>query len=402
MKNRILSLFGLQGLKVLSVVEYHKQIFIYVYPERKTADCPVCTKRTKHIHQYPKPSLVRHIKLGKRQTFLVVSKRRFKCKLCSKVFTENVKAVDKWQRRTKALEEEIIESLREMSFASIKRKLGVNYQAQVKLLKRFMKPFESSWEAERKQMAPISIGIDEHSFSGHDMCLTVTNLTAPSLKSILPNNRKATLDKYLSTIPDDIKSKITSFCIDMKAMYKYSIKRNFPNTAIVIDHFHVIYDANKRIDEERRIIQNTHKGVKIPRKLFLKNKENLNSQETKIAKYWFKKFPDLKTYWFVKESLRDIYRLKRKQEAKKRLNILITTMYKQKDRGLSQWADTLTYWSEEILNFFDYKITNAYTEGLHTKLKLIKRISFGFRNKEVYIRKAALSCLPLTLMPHFL
>jgi len=400
MKNRILSLFGLQGVKVLKVIEYYRQIFIYVYPSRKTADCPTCSKRTKTFHQYCQPCLVRHLKLGKRQTFLVILKRRFKCKNCHKVFTERVRPVAKWQRKTKALEEEVIESLREMSFASVKRKLGVGYQAQVKLLKKAMSPFEGSWELERKQSRPISMGIDEHSFSGHDMVLTITDLTTPALKSILPNDKKATLDQYLSGIPAEIKPKVNSFCIDMKAMYKYSIKRNFPQAKIVIDHFHLIYDANRRIDEERRITQNMH-SVKIPKKLFLKNRENLKENEKKILDSWFKRFPDLKTYWFVKESLRTMYKLIQKQKAKEKLTSLIGIMYKQRDRGLSQWADILEYWQDEILNFFDYRITNAYTEGIHTKLKLIKRIGFGFKNKEVYIRKAALACLPLALLPQF-
>lgn len=401
MDNRILSLFGLQGLKILKVIEYYRQIFIWVYVERKTADCPACSKRTKSLHQYCRPSLIRHLKLGKRQTFLVVLKRRFKCQNCHKVFTEKVENVAKWQRKTKALEDEIIESLREMSFASVARKLGVGYQAQVKLLKKAMSPFEGSWEMEGKQNRSISLGVDEHSFSGHDMCLTITNLTTPALKSILPNNRKTTLNRYLSGIPPEIKAKVDSFCIDMKAMYKYSIKRNFPQAKIVIDHFHIIYDANRRIDEERKITQNMH-SVKIPRKLFLKNRENLKEKEKIIINHWFKRFPDLKIYYFAKEDLRDIYRLKNKAKAEKRLKLLIALMFKQRDRGLSQWASNLEYWQNEILNFFDYRITNAYTEGIHTKLKLIKRVGFGFKNKQVYIRKAVLACLPLALVPQFL
>lgn len=415
MQNRILSIFGLQGLKVVKLIEYYRKIFIYVFPERSTANCTSCSKRSKNIHDYRKPSVIKHLKLGKRQTYLVISKRRFFCKDCQKPFTEKLLSVSRWQRKTKALDEEIIESLREMSFASVERKLGVNYRAQVKLLKVAMKPFEGSWNEERRrkgktekqrrkekqQKGSISIGIDEHSFSGHDMCLTITNLTTPTLKGILPDDRKVTLEKYLNNIPEDIKRRINSFCIDMKKSYKFSIKKCFPDTSVVIDKFHLICDANKKIDEERRIIQNMHNDVKIPRKLFLKNKENLTKGEKGKIKRWFRQFPDLKIYWYVKETLRDMYKLKERKTAKKKLNTLTSSMYKQKDRGLTQWADSLEYWQDEILNFFDYRITNGFTEGIHTKLKLVKRIGFGFKNKEVYIRKAALACLPLSLLPHF-
>ncbi len=43
------------------------------------------------------------------------------------------------------------------------------------------------------------------------------------------------------------------------------------------------------------------------------------------------------------------------------------------------------------------------TEGINTKLKLIKRISYGFRNKGVFIRKAMLAFLPFAVFsPHLM
>jgi len=343
--------------------------------------------------------MVRHLMVGSRQTYLVLFKRRFKCYECDKVFTEKLIQIDRYQRKTRNLDEQIIEYLKEVSFAGVKRRLGVGYHSQVKLLKKSIKGTNIDWQKQIKEKKVISLGIDEHSFSGHDMLITVTNLTQPSLVTILPDDRKDTLDGFLSSIPDDAKSKISSVCIDMRAMYKYSLKRNLPSSKIVIDHFHVIYDANKRIEEERRILQNVFKA-KIPKWVFIKNKESLSLKEKDLAKKIFEKYPDLKFYWFAKEELREIYKLTSKTEADAKLSTLIRLMYKERDSGLTNWADMLLNWKEEILNFFDTKITNAYTEGVNTKLKLIKRIGFGFRRKDVYIKKAILAFTPFILLPH--
>jgi len=97
-----------------------------------------------------------------------------------------------------------------------------------------------------------------------------------------------------------------------------------------------------------------------------------------------------------------MYKLKNKQEAEQRLKILIQALRLADDLGLKQWARNLAYWQEHILNFFNQRTTNAYMEGLNTKFKLIKRISFGFRNKEVFIGKAFLACLPIPFLPHLL
>jgi len=400
MNNRIRSLFGLQGLEIINILEYYREIFLYVIPRRKTADCPNCQKRSRYPHEYRLPQIIRHYRLGRRQTFLVLFKRRFKCQFCHKPFMEQVSSINKWQRKTTGLDEEIIELLKESSFLGVKRRLGVNYSTQVKLLKQVMKPFVGHWEQEEQYQGKLALGIDEHSFSGHDMALTITNLTFPRLISILPDDKQTTLNHFLDNIPVNIKDKISSVCIDMKTAYLGSLKTYFPHIPVVVDHFHLIADANKRIDEERRILQNVF-DWEIPKKLFLKNKEHLKEYEIKIMNSWFKKLPDLEIFWRVKETLRNIYSLKSKKEAEQKLSTLIKTMWDEKDRGLTQWANNLYYWKNEILNFFDHKITNAYTEGIHTKCKLIKRIGFGFRNREVYIRKVALACLPFTFLAHF-
>jgi transposase len=38
--------------------------------------------------------------------------------------------------------------------------------------------------------------------------------------------------------------------------------------------------------------------------------------------------------------------------------------------------------------------TNGFTEGCHTKIKMLKRVSYGLRNMEVYWRKMLLGFVP--------
>ncbi len=43
---------------------------------------------------------------------------------------------------------------------------------------------------------------------------------------------------------------------------------------------------------------------------------------------------------------------------------------------------TIANWREEILNYFDYPITNGFTEGKNNRIKTIKRIAYGYRNMD--------------------
>ncbi|WP_253294629.1 transposase [Anaerocolumna aminovalerica] len=42
------------------------------------------------------------------------------------------------------------------------------------------------------------------------------------------------------------------------------------------------------------------------------------------------------------------------------------------------------HWSKEILNAFNYGITNGPTEEFNNKIKVLKRISYSIRNFERY------------------
>ena len=43
---------------------------------------------------------------------------------------------------------------------------------------------------------------------------------------------------------------------------------------------------------------------------------------------------------------------------------------------------TLDNWREEILNYFDYRITNGFVEGKNNRIKTIKRMAYGYRNMD--------------------
>lgn len=147
--------------------------------------------------------------------------------------------VKKHQRHTTLLEDEVIRQLKEMSFEATKRTTGVHYQKQVQNLKKTMKPFEANWSRERR-MKSFSIGMDGHSFSKHDMVLTVTNLDIPRVISIIHTDKKHDIDKFLENIPADIKQKIGAVCIDTRAGYRSSIEKHLLSSKIVIDKFRII------------------------------------------------------------------------------------------------------------------------------------------------------------------
>ena len=53
----------------------------------------------------------------------------------------------------------------------------------------------------------------------------------------------------------------------------------------------------------------------------------------------------------------------------------------------------LNNWREWILNYLvSKKATNAFVEGMNNKIKVIKRLGYGYRNKMNFRRKVLIEC----------
>jgi transposase len=92
--------------------------------------------------------------------------------------------------------------------------------------------------------------------------------------------------------------------------------------------------------------------------------------------------------------VRELYRQGSREEATRILDSVIFNLKSSDDGELIRWANSLKHWREPILNYFTNRTTNAFTEGCHTKIKMLKRNSYGLRNVDVYWRKMLLGFVP--------
>jgi transposase len=52
-----------------------------------------------------------------------------------------------------------------------------------------------------------------------------------------------------------------------------------------------------------------------------------------------------------------------------------------------------------VMTFFAHRITNAVTEGLNSKIQTIKKMAYGFRNREHFKTAIYFHCGGLDLYP---
>lgn len=399
MKKYISQMFNLQGLLVDTVecLEEQNLLIVHCRNARTFARCPCCETSTNKIHQYHCRK-IKHGRLDEKQIVLHLKVRRFQCRKCRKIFSEKIEGIDR-KKCSLNFRTEVISWLQRNSF----RFIGQRFKISGSTLNRYVLSVSDCWLIDWDKIEVTKLGIDEHSFRGNNLVITITDISHHKLLAILKTDRQRALIEFLNSIPKKAKDNIKEVSIDLKQSYKVAIKYCLPKADIVADRYHVETLAKRMVDEVRAVVQEEYTGRKGQLKQILLTNYCLLSEheKKKLELVWekYKRYPLLKQSWLIKEKIIHFYQLRNYEVAKENFKY-VTMLFETVGQNCYMETTKRTWknWREQILNYFKNRTTNGFTEGCHTKIKMMKRVSFGFRNIDNYIAKMMLAFVPLLVV----
>ena len=163
-----------------------------------------------------------------------------------------------------------------------------------------------------------------------------------------------------------------------------------PQAHQTIDKFHVIQLFTKAIDrvrcDERRESDEKREMLKGTKFVWIKGNENLTERQAATREALAPNRSHLKTARACQmmEGMRDVYRCESRDEAEGALKRLCSWMMHSNVARMKTVARTLRDNWDDILNWWDSRLTNAYLEGSNSLIQSMKRASRGFRNVEYY------------------
>ena len=89
---------------------------------------------------------------------------------------------------------------------------------------------------------------------------------------------------------------------------------------------------------------------------------------------------ELREAYLLKERFYDFMRSADSLQAKERLREFRLHAYVAALEEFDSFLKILQNWESYILNAFDCPYSNGFTEGVNNKIKVLKRIAFGYRN----------------------
>jgi transposase len=262
--------------------------------------------------------------------------------------------------------------------------------------------------AESPQCFPRVVNLDESAFRRMFRYHTVFSDPERGVVFELVEDRsQAAAELGFSLMSPDMRAGIESVAIDCFPPYRRAAEKWVPGARVVLDKFHALrmidhcaHRVRTRVSRKRATnLPNNRSGGQFDRRVrrlrwvFSKRAHSLGDDERTKLFATFELYPEIGLAWLLKEEFACIYEAHDRDEARRRLetwrdHVMVSGI----GEFVHTWQRTLGAWQEQILNYFDDRVTNAFAEGITNKVKVIKRGAYGFRNPMRYRSKVLLAC----------
>ena len=372
----------IKNKRCLVILGYLKNDFEY-------CPCCGCINENTIIKKGTRNSLIKINKHAELTTYLDLTKQRYKCKNCNKKFYATTLEVDYRCHISNQVKLAILNCAKEMMCKSLIARLYNVSDNTVQSI--FDTVFYN--DTVYKDFLPKAICIDEFTFKKKTYAFNICNAKNGKTIDLVLDRTTNNLDKYFSHYTEKARKRVKFVVMDMYSPYIDLIKKWFPNAKIIIDLFHIVQLLSKSLNKTRINVMNENKDDRNKFKRYwrfiLKSRFDLDTStwnkfrcfknlmtETDVVDYLLSKDKFFENSYDVYQDI--LYHLQHRNY--EGFNKVINKEYKNISKQMQTTLSTLKKYSKYIRNTLEYSYSNGVMERNNNTCKLIKRISFGFRN----------------------
>ncbi len=374
--------------KVFKQEETDHDIFFHLETIEKPTTCPFCN--TLNIRKKDKlKNFYFDIHVRGKRVGLTIHAQRYFCKTCKKSFREDLPQIHPTHNMTNRLVKYIEEKSLQRPFTHLAEEIGCTEGT----IRKIFRNHRDALASQIKFETPKVMGIDEIHLAKRARAV-ITNIEEKTIIEMFKDRNKTTIINYLQGLENS--HIVLNVAIDMWKPYKDAVHSVLPHSIVVIDKFHVVKMANSALEKYRkelRVSLTTKQRIdlKNDRFLLLKRKSTLSPKEDMIVSYWENNYPILAKMYLLKEQFFEIYDAKSKEEAYTRYSEFENQLTQEIKHYWYEATRAVGNWHNEIFAYFDYPVTNAYTEAMNSVIRHVDRMgrSYSFetiRAKMLYTK----------------
>jgi|JI10StandDraft_1071094.scaffolds.fasta_scaffold339313_1 transposase len=385
---------GIPGVKVRTVLEERREITVkadaIIAPG---TTCPRC-----HCSRYRIKTTVRrrfnHALLSRKKVVLVLWIPKLFCRGCRHYFMLRVPGILPKRRSTENFRTEVFHLHQGgLTGAHLSESHGISGSTVERWYQDFVAYRVKELQGRR---CPIVLGIDEHFFTKKQgYATTFVDLRNHKVFDVVLGRSEDSLRAFLSRLPG--RERVQIVVMDLSETYRSIVRKYFPNAMIVADRFHVIRLMNHHFLKTWAAFDPEGRKNRGLLSLMRRHAWNLKPEQIPKLEKYFEEHPGLKYLWEFKRDL-SILLLKKHQKKDEAKNLIPQFLWHMNELIQSPFmhmkalGETLKSWAEPIVRMWRFSKSNGITEGLHTKMEMISRRAFGFRNFQNYRLRVIALC----------
>ncbi len=188
---------------------------------------------------------------------------------------------------------------------------------------------------------------------------------------------------------------IEAVAMDMNTAFDLEVQQHCPQARVVYDLFHVIAKYGREVIDRVRVDQANQlrhdkparRLVKRSRWLLLRNPENLPAEQAGKLDELLAANAPLTTVYILKAQLKELWYAPDEETARARWKSWLAMAEQSGIQPLQLFARRLVNYLEGIVSSAKYRLSTSVLEGMNNKIKVLKRMAYGYRDKAYFFLK---------------
>jgi transposase len=362
--------------------------------------CSRCGEIVVEVHDVT-PRRIRDLPLLERDTWLIVPRARLQCPRCGPT-VEAVPWLDRYQRMTKRLADKIAGLAQVLPIKHVAAWFGVSWDTVKQIDQRALVA----------RLGPVDlaavrqIAIDEFALHrGHQYATVVVEVRTRRVLWVHRGRDGDALAGFFALLGPAGCARLEAVVLDLWRPYLKAVRTHCPNAAIVYDLFHAVarYATEVldrvRIDETNRLrrpqryhyrhdAEVARRVIKGTRWLLLSNRAHVRRPTDRVRlRELLAANHALFIAYVLKDDLKQLWRYRYPGAARRAWRAWYARAMASGLAPLMRFARWLNFAAEYIVNHARYPLHTGFLEGMNNKIKVLKRMAYGYRDESYFFLK---------------
>jgi transposase len=369
-----------------------EQVWIELVPRREAERiCSGCGRSCCSIHD-TEPRWVKDLPILECETHLLVHRVRVNCPVCGPKL-ESLDWLEPYARVTSRLAQSVARLCKVTSVKHAADFYGLNWKTAKAIDKAYL----------QKELGPVDlsdievIAMDEFAIQkGHRYATVIVDPRRRRVLWVGRGNGREDVRPFFQLLGAAGRKRIKAVVMDMNGAFEGEVRAQCPDAQVVYDLFHVVAKYGRevidrvRVDEANRLRHDkpARKIIKSSRWLLLRNRQNIAKPQDRVRlDELLNANHRLMTAYVLKDELKQLWDYRHIGYARRFWNQWHWRAMHSRIEPLKAFVRKLREYLDGILSHCNWPLHTSLLEGINNKIKVIKRIAYGFRDDDYFFLK---------------